>query len=71
MLDYTEITHYKYKKIRRRPVIKMIRLVLLNSFIKKGNSKINQRIFAKEIRQIVIIAPERFLPVIQCPLKQK
>jgi hypothetical protein len=32
----------------------MIRLVLLNSFIKKGNSKINQKIFAKEIRQIVI-----------------
>ncbi len=52
-------------------MIRMRRLLRLNSFIKRGNSKINQRILINEIRQIVIIAPERFLPMIQCPLKQK
>jgi hypothetical protein len=52
-------------------MIRIIRLILFNPFIKIGNSKINQRIFINDMRQILIIAPGRFLPMIQYPLKQK
>ena len=52
-------------------MIRIMRLILLNSFIRIGISKTSQRMLIKEIRQITIIAPERFLPVIHRPLKQK
>jgi hypothetical protein len=43
----------------------------MNKIMRFKYSKINQTILVNERREIVKIAPERFLPVIQCPLKQK
>jgi hypothetical protein len=43
----------------------------MNRIIRLEHTNINQRILVNERRDIVKIAPKRFLPVIQCPLKQK
>lgn len=43
-------------------MIRINRLVLLNSLIKIGNSKMNHSRHVNVMTKIVIIAPEKFLP---------